>query len=342
MTHFREDNVFSPCSEKTFLSICLCLIEMFFLMGLPMLFYVFCSEASNCGEENWGNPHTALFRTLCIVSVGLMFIMFEGICARHQLHTRVSTWFLNIECVLGVIPVSIWIYSLNYYGDWIAAFVLGLIPFFLIIPRIIGYANYNKRIPMLMPPGSVEYIQRIMKHVNQLLDDLELKPVFANKFESSNAQYNERACFAQENGQALSKVQESVLFASALGKRVLILYSLFYTSYIYTQNIEYLSGLFAPMISAAIWLIFRLFIECYLYYLNMMRRNIWCVLMIQDLISILLIGIIYGTILYNMTGREDECAALWLMFVCICIFICRTISGCICGYIHQEKKVKRA
>ena len=110
----------------------------------------------------------------------------------------------------------------------------------------------------------------------------------------------------------------------------------------YMQNIEYLSGLFAPMISAAIWLIFRLFIECYLYYLNMMRRNIWCVLMIQDLISILLIGIIYGTILYNMTGREDECAALWLMFVCICIFICRTISGCICGYIHQEKKVKRA
>ena len=94
----------------------------------------------------WYDPQTVLYQLGWVVGLGMANLLFALVCARFGLHTGASTRCLNIEFMLAAAPMCciVWM-MIEGESRPIVGLTMQLIPMFLIVPRIIGYAGYLEK-----------------------------------------------------------------------------------------------------------------------------------------------------------------------------------------------------
>lgn len=94
----------------------------------------------------WYDPQTVLYQLGWVVGLGMSYLLFALVCARFGLHTGASTRCLNIEFMLAAVPMCCMVWAwFRSESQWIVWLTIQLIPIFLIVPRIIGYAGYLEK-----------------------------------------------------------------------------------------------------------------------------------------------------------------------------------------------------
>ena len=94
----------------------------------------------------WYDPQTVLYQLGWVVGLGMAYLLFALVCARFGLHTGASTRCLNIEFMLAAVPMCCMVWAwFRSESQWIVWLTIQLIPIFLIVPRIIGYAGYLEK-----------------------------------------------------------------------------------------------------------------------------------------------------------------------------------------------------
>ena len=126
-------------------SLLLILIENGLMDALICMVYNITWNGKGLGKI-WYDPQTVLYQLGWVVGLGMAYLLFALVCARFGLHTGASTRCLNIEFMLAATPMCciVWM-MIEGESRPIVGLTMQLIPMFLIVPRIIGYAGYLEK-----------------------------------------------------------------------------------------------------------------------------------------------------------------------------------------------------
>lgn len=126
-------------------SLLLILIENGLMDALICMVYNITWNGKGLGKI-WYDPQTVLYQLGWVVGLGMAYLLFALVCARFGLHTGASTRCLNIEFMLAAVPMCCMVWAwFRSESQWIVWLTIQLIPIFLIVPRIIGYAGYLEK-----------------------------------------------------------------------------------------------------------------------------------------------------------------------------------------------------
>ena len=126
-------------------SLLLILIENGLMDALICMVYNITWNGKGFGKI-WYDPQTVLYQLGWVVGLGMAYLLFALVCARFGLHTGASTRCLNIEFMLAAVPMCCMVWAwFRSESQWIVWLTIQLIPIFLIVPRIIGYAGYLEK-----------------------------------------------------------------------------------------------------------------------------------------------------------------------------------------------------
>lgn len=126
-------------------SLLLILIENGLMDALICMVYNITWNGKGLGKI-WYDPQTVLYQLDWVVGLGMAYLLFALVCARFGLHTGASTRCLNIEFMLAAVPMCCLVWGwFRSESQWIVWLTIQLIPIFLIVPRIIGYAGYLEK-----------------------------------------------------------------------------------------------------------------------------------------------------------------------------------------------------
>lgn len=81
---------------------------------------------------------------VCLIGAGLLYTAWAMLCAKRRLYTQAATLYLNVECGMFFCVLTPWIYTVNFVDEVLSEVIYKLLPFCLLIPRLIGYIGYRR------------------------------------------------------------------------------------------------------------------------------------------------------------------------------------------------------